>query len=103
MQPVEGSIQWAMNRGTLFQVDGGAFRYGQLVASQNSAQEAANVHMWKGEDYSVWLPPGTVLTVWNVYAGSIGGFIMKDPIKFIVRNGVPVPMSNHQDAPSDAS
>ena len=84
--PVEGSIQWAMNRGTLFQVDG-IYKYGNLATCATTAAEAAEMAMYRGERYSLWVPSGTQLTVWNVYAGSIGGFSMKDPQRFVVRRG----------------
>lgn len=91
MTPCEGSIQWAMDRGHLYDVRGGGFQYGQMVTCADGPCEAANIAMWKGDSYSVWLPPGRVLTVWNVYAGGIGGFCMKDPREFVVRNGEAIP------------
>jgi len=84
--PVKGSIQWAMDRGKLFQVDG-INKYGQLVTNSETPEEAANVALYQGEQYCVWVPPGTVLTVWNVYAGSVGGFQMQGKTQFVVRDG----------------
>lgn len=31
------------------------------------------------------------ITVWNVYAGTIGCFCMTDPVRFVVRDGEAVP------------
>ena len=84
--PVEGSIQWAMNRRTLYRVDG-INKYGNMVTWATTAGEAAEMAMYRGERYSLWVPSGTQLTVWNVYAGEIGGFSMKDPQRFVVRRG----------------
>lgn len=92
MEPVEGSIQWAMNHGHLFQVNGGNFRYGQLMAMPLTHQEAADESLYKGETYSVWVPPGTILTVWRVVGGTIGGFHLNDPQRFVVRAGCAHPM-----------
>lgn len=84
--PFEGSIQWAMNRRTLYRVDG-INKYGNMVTWAATAAEAAEMAMYRGERYSLWVPSGTQLTVWNVYAGEIGGFAMKDPQRFVVRCG----------------
>jgi hypothetical protein len=89
--PVEGSIQWAMNRGSLYQVDG-IYKYGNLTTGANSHIEAAACVLYRGESYCVWVPNGTVLTVWNVYGGSIGGFCMKDAQRFVVRCGEVFPV-----------
>jgi hypothetical protein len=51
--PVEGSIQWAMNRGKLFQVDG-MYPCGQLMTHSETAQEAAQQCLYRGATYSVW-------------------------------------------------
>lgn len=82
MDPVEGSIAWAMNRGTLFQVSG-ASQYGEMFTCCETPLEAAKSIFWKFENQSRWLPSGTKLVVWNVYGGSIGGFCMKDPVEFV--------------------
>ena len=84
--PVEGSIQWAMNRRTLYRVDG-INKYGNMITYATTAGEAAEMAMYRGERYSLWVPSGTQLTVWDVYAGEIGGFSMKDPQRFVVRRG----------------
>jgi hypothetical protein len=84
--PAKGSIAWAMNRGKLFQVDG-MYPCGQLMTHSETAQEAARHCLYRGATYSVWVPTGTKLKVWNVYAGSIGGFSMKDAEEFVVVRG----------------
>lgn len=86
MAPAIGSTQWAMNRGTLYQVDG-IYNYGNLTTGASDPMEAARHCLYRGESYCVWVPNGTELTVWNVYAGTIGGFQMRDAQRFIVRNG----------------
>lgn len=88
---VEGSIQWAMNRGTLFQVDG-IYKYGHLATCSDTPLQAAQSVLYRGSEYCVWIPNETVLTVWNVYGGSIGGFCMKDAQRFVVRNGEVFPV-----------
>ena len=75
-----------MDRGTLFQVYG-VFRHGQLVTRAESHEQAAAAVLYRCEDYCAWVPPGTILTAWNVYAGSIGGFCMRDAKRFVVRGG----------------
>jgi hypothetical protein len=49
MNPVEGSIQWAMDRGTLFQVEGIA-KYGMLTACTGTPIEAARFVLYRGEE-----------------------------------------------------
>ena len=90
--PVEGSIAWAMNRGTLFQVDG-IRKYGQLTTRATNHRDAAACALYRCESYCTWVPSGTVLTVWNVYSGSIGGFCMEDPKRFTVQRGEISPLA----------
>lgn len=86
--PVEGSIKWAMNRGKLFAVRGNpAFRYEQMATHSETAQEAAQSILYRGERYSVWVPNETVLSVWRVTGGTTGGWCLADMALFVVRCG----------------
>ena len=90
MKPVEGSIQWAMDRGSLFHVDG-VSKYGQLTTRSDNPLDAARTVLYRCAEYCIWVPNGTRLTVWNVYAGGLGGFSMKNAETFTVRNGEVLP------------
>jgi hypothetical protein len=89
--PAVGSIQWGINHGRCYQVDG-IYKYGSMMANCESPQHAAASVLYKGETYSVWVPPATVLTVWLVTGGSCGGYHMRSAERFIVQHGQPIPL-----------
>jgi hypothetical protein len=70
----------------LYRVDGGHFKYGQHVTIATTPAEAAQMVLYKGEKYSVWLQTGTVLTVWES-DGVIGGERLWNPLRFVVDRG----------------
>ena len=90
--PVEGSITWAIAHGQCFHVEG-IYKYGQLTTRAETHQTAAQAVLYRSDSYCVWVPSGTVLEVWRVVGGSIGGFHMQDPWRFVVRRGEVFPLS----------
>lgn len=64
-QGIPGSMQYGMDHGRCYDVNG-INKYGRLVCDADSHLEAAQIVLYKGETYSVWVPNDTLLTVYRV-------------------------------------
>lgn len=87
---VPGSMRYGIDHRRCYDVQG-ICQYGRIVCDADSHLEAAQIALWKGSDYWVWVPNGTLLKIYRV--GPKDDYMRTDLVEYHVWNGQAFPLA----------